>query len=116
MSVIMRKFNSLVLTLCLISCTANKNDVNVVDRSISETESSTTPKDEISPVKTKFVWRNSLGGEFPGMQSYVAKGFKYEYHSSFIIYNKLVGTLTRISTVIAISVLGSQQMVVERKI
>ncbi len=61
----MRKFNSLVLTLCLISCTANKNDVNVVDRSISETESSTTQKDEISPVKTKFVWRNSLGEEFP---------------------------------------------------
>ena len=61
----MRKFNSLVLTLCLISCTANKNDVNVVDRSISETKSSTTKKDEISPMKTKFVWKNSLGEEFP---------------------------------------------------
>jgi hypothetical protein len=60
----MRKFNSLVLTLCLISCTANKNDVNVVDRSISETEYSTTQKDETSPVKTKFVWKNSLGEEF----------------------------------------------------
>ena len=61
----MRKFNSLVLALCIISCTANQNDVNVVDRSISETESSTTRKDEISPVKTKFVWRNSFGEEFP---------------------------------------------------
>lgn len=61
----MRKFNSLVLALCMISCTANKNDVNVADRSIAETESSTTKKDEISPVKTKFVWKNSLGEEFP---------------------------------------------------
>ena len=61
----MRKFNSLVLAICMISCTANKNDVNVVDRSISETESSTTQKDETSPVKTKFVWKNSLGEEFP---------------------------------------------------
>jgi hypothetical protein len=49
----------------MISCTANKNDVNVADRSIAETESSTTKKDEISPVKTKFVWKNSLGEEFP---------------------------------------------------
>jgi hypothetical protein len=49
----------------MISCTANKNDVNVVDRSISETESSTTQKDETSPVKTKFVWKNSSGEEFP---------------------------------------------------
>ena len=57
----MRKFNSLVLALCMISCTANKNDVNVVDWSISETESSTTKKDKISPMKTKFVWKNSLG-------------------------------------------------------
>ena len=65
MSIIMRKFNSLVLALCMISCTANKNDVNVADRSIAETESSTTKKDEISPVKTKFVWKNSLGEEFP---------------------------------------------------
>ena len=65
MSIIMRKFNSLVLTLCLISCTANKDDVNVVDRSISETEYSTTQKDETSPVKTKFVWKNSSGEEFP---------------------------------------------------
>ena len=61
----MRKFNSLALALCMISCTANKNDVNVADRSIAETESSTTKKDEISPVKTKFVWKNSLGEEFP---------------------------------------------------
>ena len=61
----MRKLNSLVLAICMISCTANKNDVNVVDRSISETESSTTRKDEISPVKTKFVWKNSSGEEFP---------------------------------------------------
>jgi hypothetical protein len=37
----------------------------VADRSIAETESSTTKKDEISPVKTKFVWKNSLGEEFP---------------------------------------------------
>ena len=65
MSIIMRKFNSLVLALCMISCTANKNDVNVADRSIAETESSTTKKDEISPVKTKFVWKNSSGEEFP---------------------------------------------------
>ena len=28
----MRKFNSLVLALCMISCTANKNDVNVVEQ------------------------------------------------------------------------------------
>ncbi len=61
----MRKLNSLVLAICMISCTANKNDVNVVDRSISETESSTTQKDETSPVKTKFVWKNSSGEEFP---------------------------------------------------
>ena len=59
----MRKLNSLVLAICMISCTANKNDVNVVDRNISEIEFSTTKKDEISPVKTKFVWRNSLGEE-----------------------------------------------------
>jgi len=32
MSIIMRKFNSLVLALCMISCTANKNDVNVVEQ------------------------------------------------------------------------------------
>ena len=61
----MRKFIILLLALGVISCTANKNDVNVVDRNISEIESSTTKKDEISPVKTKFVWRNSLGEEFP---------------------------------------------------
>ena len=61
----MRKLNSLVLAICMISCTANKNDVNVVYRSISETESSTTQKDETSPVKTKFVWKNSSGEEFP---------------------------------------------------
>ena len=65
MSIIMRKFIILLLALGVISCTANKNDVNVVDRNISEIESSTTKKDEISPVKTKFVWRNSLGEEFP---------------------------------------------------
>ena len=65
MSIIMRKFNSLVLALCIISCTANQNDVNVVDRSISETKSSTAKKDEISPMKTKFVWGNSFGEEFP---------------------------------------------------
>ena len=28
----MRKFNSLVLALCMISCTANKNDVNLVEQ------------------------------------------------------------------------------------
>ncbi len=61
----MRKFIILLLALGVISCTANKNDVNVVDRNISEIESSTTKKDEISPVKTKLVWRNSLGEEFP---------------------------------------------------
>jgi hypothetical protein len=61
----MRKFIILLLALGVISCTANKNDVNVVDRNISEIESSTTKKDEISPVKTKFVWKNSLGEEFP---------------------------------------------------
>ena len=61
----MKKFNSLVLALCMISSTATQNDLNVVDQSISETESSTTKKDEISPVKTKFVWKNSLGEEFP---------------------------------------------------
>ena len=65
MSIIMRKFNSLVLALCMISCTTTKNDVNVADRSIPETESLTIKKDEISPVKTKFVWKNSLGEEFP---------------------------------------------------
>jgi hypothetical protein len=36
------------------------------------------------------------------------KGDKNEFHSFFITYNKFGGTLTRISTVIAISVLGSQ--------
>ena len=56
----MRKLNSLVLAICMISCTANKNDVNVVDRNISEIESSTTQKDETSPVKTKFVWKIAL--------------------------------------------------------
>ena len=61
----MRKFILLLLALCLMSCTANKNDVNLVDRSISETESSTIKKDDLPPVKTKFVWRNSLGEEFP---------------------------------------------------
>ena len=61
----MRKFIILLLALGVISCTVKKNDVNVVDRNISEIESSTTKKDEISPVKTKFVWRNSLGEEFP---------------------------------------------------
>ena len=61
----MRKFIILLLALGVISCTANKNDVNVVDRSISETEYSTTQKDETSPVKTKFVWKNSSGEEFP---------------------------------------------------
>ena len=60
----MRKFIILLLALGVISCTVKKNDVNVVDRNISEIESSTTKKDEISPVKTKFVWRNSLGEEF----------------------------------------------------
>ena len=32
MSIIMRKLNSLVLAICMISCTANKNDVNVVEQ------------------------------------------------------------------------------------
>ena len=61
----MRKFNSLVLALCMISCTANQNDVNVVNRSFSEIESSTIKKDDLSPVKTKFVWKNSSGEEYP---------------------------------------------------
>ena len=47
---------------------------------------------------------------------YYGKSLKYEFHSSIFTYNKLVGTLTRISTVIAVSVLGYQQMAFERKI
>ena len=47
---------------------------------------------------------------------YYGKSLKYELHSSIFTYNKLVGTLTRISTVIAVSILGYQQMAFERKI
>lgn len=77
----MRKFIILLLALGVISCTANKNDVNVVDRNISEIESSTTKKDEISPVKTKFVWRNSLGEEFPVYINSHGSCFRVEFYS-----------------------------------
>ena len=48
--------------------------------------------------------------------SFCKRELKYEYHSSIITYNKLGANFTRISTVIAVSVLGCQQMASERKI
>ena len=73
MSIIMRKLNSLVLAICMISCTANKNDVNVVDRNISEIESSTTKKDEISEFP---VYINSHGSCFIIKKSKSGKSYR----------------------------------------
>jgi hypothetical protein len=61
----MRKISSFVMVLCMVSCSTNQIDVNVVDMSSAETDSSTTKIDENSPMKTKYIWRNSLGEEYP---------------------------------------------------